>query len=164
MFHYRKQTLIALAGSIWFLIGVGLLTKGLHLLIFTPQIGGAKVGPLLNAFMYVFTGALVPGMIFLIVLGLLLGWIKGRLALGRSARRTIERVTSLKGNVRITKLYRLHDYLLVAAMVGLGRLMHWMEFPADIHGVIDVTIGSALVNGAMIYFRFALKLKEQEAH
>ncbi len=156
----KKHSLIALAGFIWFSIGLALLGKGLHLLLSLSFVSGKKTGPLLNALMYAFTGALVPSLLFIVVLGLLLGMIKGRWALARSARRTIARIAPMQGHIKLTKLYRIHDYLLVIGMIGLGRLMHWMQLPSDLHGLLDVTIGSALVNGAMIYFRYAIKMRE----
>lgn len=154
---FKRQTLITIAGSIWLLVGVGLLSKGLHLLLVTAHFKGEHAGPLLGAFMYAFTGALIPGMIFLVVLGLILGWLKSRFTLAKSAKRTIDRLYLHQGDIKLSKLYRLHDFLLVLGMIGLGRLMNWMQLPCDVHGLVDVAIGSALVNGAMIYFRYAIK-------
>lgn len=160
--HFKKSSLIAIAGGVWFMIGLLLLTKGLYLLFLTASQSGQIKTPLLSLFLYAFTGAIVPSLALLIVTGLLFGWIKARFGLIRSVRRTIHRLYPIEGTIKLSKLYRLHDYLLIVGMIALGRLMHWIKLPGDLHGFIDIAIGSALVNGAMIYFRFALKVKEQQ--
>jgi len=143
-------------------VGLALLTKGLQLLFLSASLSGQIKTPLLNIFLYAFTGALLPSLIFLITTGLLFGWIKARFGLIRSIKRTMHRLHLIEGTIKLSKLYRLHDYLLVVGMIALGRLMHWINLPSDLHGFIDITIGSALVNGAMIYFRFALQVKEAQ--
>lgn len=161
---FKKHTLITIAGTIWFTIGLLLLVKGLHHIIHSIQTTGHKAGPLVNLVMHIFTGAVIPTTLVVIFFGLLLGYAKGRWALGRAAKRTVKRLYPLQGYIRLTKLYRLHDYLLIGSMIGLSRLMNLISFPKDLHGVIDISIGSALIHGAMIYFVYAIKLKEEPKH
>ena len=49
-------------------------------------------------------------------------------------------------------------------MVGLGALIKVLNLPLDVRGAIDIVIGSALINGAMIYFRSAFELRNQESY
>lgn len=161
MLFVKKHQLITIAGLLWFAVGLMLLLKGLYLLLFIAQFHGKHAGPLLNAIMYAFTGAVIPSIILIIAVGLIIGIFKARFALSRSVKRTIDRIYPHQGPIKITQLYRIHDYLLIAAMIGVGRLMHFLAFPSDLHGLVDVAIGSALINGAMIYFRYAIKIREQ---
>ena len=78
--------------------------------------------------------------------------------------KTVRRIYPMRGPIHLKKLYRLHDYLLIGGMIALSRLMNAVYFPSDIHGLIDIAVGSALVNGAMIYFRYAIKIKEELNH
>jgi hypothetical protein len=38
-------------------------------------------------------------------------------------------------------------------MVLLGLVIRFLPIPIDARGLVDVAIGSALINGAMLYFR-----------
>jgi len=158
---FQKHTLITIAGFIWFFVGIMLLLKGLQLLFIEAHLTGHKGGPLITGLMYAFTGAIMPTILVIFLLGLLVGFAKGKWALGKAAKRTVKRIYQMKGPIRLSKLYRLHDYVLVMGMIALGRLMHWRHFPSDVHGFIDIAIGSALIQGAMIYFRYAIKIKEE---
>jgi hypothetical protein len=40
-------------------------------------------------------------------------------------------------------------------MMALGLVFRFLPIPIDLRGLIDVAIGSALINGAMLYFRAA---------
>jgi hypothetical protein len=44
---------------------------------------------------------------------------------------------------------------LIGAMVGLGVTLRFLPIPVDLRGFIDTAVGSALVNGAMLYFHIA---------
>ncbi|NGX38201.1 MAG: hypothetical protein K1000chlam2_01373 [Chlamydiae bacterium] len=159
---FKKHSLIALAGFIWFSVGLMLLIKGLKLVILAAYFSEEKTGPILNFLMYATTGAILPSVLIIILLGLILGFVKGKWVLGKAAKRTVTRLYPLRGSIRLTKLYRLRDYLLIVGMIGLGRIISWVNLPGDIHAFIDITIGSALINGAMIYFRYAIKFKDEE--
>jgi len=159
---FKKYQLITIAGFVWFTVGLALLIKGLYLILFAAHLSGQKGGPLLSALMYAFTGAIFPSILTMILFGLLLGLAKGKWAFGRAAKRTVQRIYPMRGKIHLSKLYRLHDIMLIVSMIALGRLMNWVHVPRDIHGLIDIAVGSALVNGAMIYFRYAIKIWEEE--
>jgi hypothetical protein len=40
-------------------------------------------------------------------------------------------------------------------MMMLGMIFRYLPIPIDVRGFIDLAIGSALMNGAMLYFRAA---------
>ncbi len=156
----EKYRLIAFAGFVWFCVGLLLLIKGLMITIFAAHLSGQKAGPIMNFLMHLFTGAIIPTILTVVLLGMLLGFFKGKWALSKAAQKTVRRIYPMRGPQPISRLYRLHDYLLIIAMIGLGRLMNWAHVPNDLHALFDLSIGSALINGAMIYFRYAIKFKE----
>ena len=51
------------------------------------------------------------------------------------------------------KAYSLGYVLLIASMVGIGVVIKFMQVAPDIHGFVDTTIGIALINGGIFYFR-----------
>jgi|GEM_PF-4794012 len=58
------------------------------------------------------------------------------------------------------QVYGPAGYLLILAlMVAMGFLFRWFPISAEVHGVLHITIGSALIHGAILYFREVL-LKE----
>lgn len=159
---FERHQLITLAGFIWFVVGLLLLIKGIQFILLAAHLTGHKGAPLMSALMYAFTGAIFPSLLTVILLGLLLGAAKGKWALGKAAKRNVRRLYPMRGKIHLSKLYKLHDYLLIVGMVALSRLMHWVHCPNDLHGLIDIAVGSALVNGAMVYFRYAIKIKEAD--
>ena len=104
----------------------------------------------------------------LIALGLLIGFFKGRFILGKSAKRGVERICSFPNPTSLSNIYSAKYYILLGGMVGLGMSIKFLGLPNDIRGLVDVAIGAALINGAMIYFRSAVEMnmaaKKMKAH
>jgi len=65
----------------------------------------------------------------------------------------------LPNPVSIAKIYTWQYYVLLSSMVLLGVLVRFLPF--DIRGGVDIIIGSALINGATIYFRQAWLARRQ---
>lgn len=147
--------LIMISGLIWFGIGIYLLQLGLNLLLSgVGQDFATSSYPLLR-FLAPFTGGVEMAIIVLVVIALFVGYMKGRYVLGKSARRGVERIRSFSNPAPLKSIYSAKYYILLAAMVGLGISIKYMGLSNDVRGWIDATIGSALINGAMIYFRCA---------
>jgi hypothetical protein len=155
-----KTTWIAISGMIWFVVGMGLLTLGLNFIIYKAQMEFhettslvAKIAP--------FTGGREQAALTLIVIGLIIGFIKGRFVLVRTVRRVVERILKLNPPIKIFQVYSKGYLLLIVGMILLGLSMKWLSFPMEIRGTIDVAIGSALMNGAVAYFRTAFAVHRQ---
>lgn len=160
MLLFRKKSLIAIAGGIWVFIGLLLLIKGCYLLLIASKSEGE---PLIHGLANLFSLKTPSILIILTGAGLVLGWLKGRFLLMKSVKRTIERLQPLTGLIHFSTLYRLQDYLLISGMIILGRFLQWIRCPSDLRGLLNVAIGSALLVGAVFYFRFASKEKAEEA-
>lgn len=123
---------IAFSGFVWTGVGIMLLQKGLTILGTLPDSKAA-------------TGWMAAG--------LFLGFIKGRFVLSKTVKRVTDRISSLPLPISFSKVYPMSYWLVLAAMMGLGFAMKFV--PAQWRGCIDVAVGSALINGAMLYFRAA---------
>jgi len=97
----------------------------------------------------------------LIAVGLLLGFIKGRFVLSKTVARVVERILSLSLPIRLGDVYAKSYYFLILGMMGLGLFMRFAPIWQDIRGLIDIAVGSALINGAMLYFRRSAYLEER---
>jgi hypothetical protein len=151
MFRYNHKTLIIIAGSIWFAIGAFLLNMGLRFLV---ESGSQLHAPLpLLSFFAPLIGGFQQASLFLIVLGMLIGFFKARYVLKRSVDRMVNRINSFPEPILITQIYNLPYYILLGSMILLGVSIKYLGVPYDIRGMIDVAIGAALINGAMLYFR-----------
>lgn len=155
-----KATWIAISGMIWFIIGVGLLTLGLNFIVCKAQIEFqettsliAKIAPL--------AGGREQAALTLIVIGLIIGFIKSRFVLAKTVRRVVERIVLLNPPIKFSQVYGKGYLLLIAGMVLLGLSMKWLGLPLEIRGTIDVAIGSALMNGAVAYFRNAFAVQKK---
>jgi hypothetical protein len=52
-------------------------------------------------------------------------------------------------------MYPTYYIAIIASMMFMGMAMRFVPISADIKGIVDVAVGSALINGAMQYFRLA---------
>jgi len=125
-----RRAWISISGLIWAFVGVLLLYKGLQIL-------GALSYP--------------EQATWLVAGGLLVGFIKGRFILSKTVNRITARLNSLEQPIRFVDAYPKSYWLLLSAMMGIGVLLRLV--PREVHGFIDVAVGSALINGAMLYFR-----------
>lgn len=153
MLVFKHRTLIVFAGLIWFVIGVFLLNLGLRLLtgLLLPE---AAFSPMFSSLVNML-GTFELGVIALIVIGLFVGFYKGKFVLAKSVTRFVNRIRSFEEPTSIVKMYSLPYFLLILGMIGLGMSIKYFQVPSDIRGAIDVAIGAALINGSMFYFRQA---------
>lgn len=155
-----KTAWIVISGLIWFVVGVGLLTLGLNFIVFKAQIDVSDTSSLI-AKLSPLTGGREQAALALIIFGLIIGFIKGRFVLGKTVRRVSERIVLLPQPVRFAQVYSKGYLMLIGGMILLGMSMKWLGLPAEVRGTIDVAIGSALMNGAMAYFRVAFAVKKE---
>lgn len=141
---------IAISGFLWFFIGSFLLYKGLHLI----TEAAFQSGTLCAEWSAVFGTPQQTATVF-IAIGLVAGFFKGRFVLAKTVRRVTARIASLPLPIRLRDAYSRSYWILIGSMLGLGMSMRFLPIPIDLRGTIDVAVGSALINGAMLYFRSA---------
>lgn len=138
-----KKIAIIFSGFLWMVIGVMLLSKGLRLIVGEAALSQDKQQTAL----------------LLISIGLLIGFIKGRFILSKTVKRVVERILSLPLPLPLAKIYDRKYLILLASMMTLGMTLKFLPISANVLGTIDVVIGSALINGALIYLRYTIALK-----
>ncbi len=141
------------SGLSWLAIGAYLMVKGLRWLTLAMM---QPETPAVMGYLKSVTGSLQQGALVLICVSLLVGFIKGRMVLSKTVERIVSRLKSLE-SISFSNAYDKKYYIILAAMMGLGLLFRFLPIAFDIRGAIDVTIGSALMNGAMLYFRAMIK-------
>lgn len=149
--------LIIISGLVWFAVGSYLLPLGLSLL---SEAGRQELNPAANLplirSLAPYVGGFEQGMLAIVVAALMIGFLKGRFVLGKSAMKVMDRIRSMSNPASLSGIYSPKYYLLIGGMVLLGMSIKVLGLPNDVRGFVDVTIGSALINGAMIYFRSAM--------
>lgn len=159
MLKMSHKTLIIISGFIWLAVGSFLLSLGLNFLLQAVELShlnGTDTYPLIDLLSFLTTNA-ENSVIILIAIGMMIGYSKGRYILGKSAIRGVERIRSFPDPTNLTNIYSAKYYILLGTMICLGISMKYLGLSPDIRGLIDVAIGSALINGAMIYFRLAME-------
>ena len=139
MLKFSHRTLIALSGLLWLAVGVYLISLGSFFIL------GSFSNP----------SASQNKALIIIVSALFIGHLKGRFVLRKAILKQISRIISFPNPSPITRIYSLKYYLLWGFMVGLGMSMRFLPIATVMRGAIDLTIGSALTNGALLYFRYA---------
>jgi|SRR6185437_12381375 len=137
---------ILFSGAVWLGIGVLLLKKGLDLIVLAVQESALA-----------FSSSFGPEQVALglIASGLLLGFLKGRFILRKTVDRITQHICSFPTPVAFKNVYTKSYYLLIGSMMAMGFALKWLPIYPELRGFIDVTIGSALINGSMLYFRRA---------
>lgn len=156
MLKLSHTTLVYISGIVWLVVGLMLLRLGLTLLVGTATDPSGYFP--LAAFMSGYVG-LNGALMLLVGLAFLIGYLKGRFVLGKSAQKGVERIKSFPNPTSLGNIYSLKYYLLLGGMVALGISIKYLGIPNDIRGVVDVAIGIALLTGASIYIRHGIILK-----
>jgi hypothetical protein len=153
---------IIFSGSIWFVIGFFLLSKGLNFVTAAAHFGELGLTSPLMIRLSLLVGGAQSAALLLIAAGLMIGFFKGRYVLAKSVRKGVQRIIALSEPIALHRVYNMRYYVLILIMVGLGMSMKWFAFPPDVRGMIDIAIGSALMNGALIYFRMAAEVRKEK--
>lgn len=161
MMKLKHKSLITIAGLSWLAIGIFLLSMGLRLIVTKAsdyEFGGLSDSSLLSFVAPISGGFQQAGMI-LVAVALFIGYFKSRFVLAKTVKRMVTRIRHLQQPAPVYKLYSLSFYVVIAAMMGLGVLMRTTGIPNDIRGLIDVAVGSALINGSLLYFKNAFSVQ-----
>lgn len=155
--------LIAISGLVWFAVGLYLLQLGLGLLLGPVNASGSEQHyPMISGLIQL-VGSAQNAVLLLILVALFVGYMKGRYVLGKSAQRGVERILSFPNPASLAKIYSPRYYLLLLGMIALGVSIKYFGLSNDVRGLIDTTIGAALINGAMIYFRLAQQSRSKSS-
>ncbi|MFY7842439.1 MAG: hypothetical protein ACOVOR_00245 [Rhabdochlamydiaceae bacterium] len=154
--HISKSKAVAFSGLVWFILGFYLLIKGIRLVLEGALL--AKVNLPLISSLKPFFPEPIQGALFIVCIGLLIGFIKGRFVLSKTVNRVMSRIHSFDDTVNMWKMYDSRYLILLLSMFLIGMLMKVIPVPQDILALIDISVGSALINGFLIYFRHFLRL------
>lgn len=155
MFKVSHPILIAISGLIWLAIGCFLLPLGLNFVIESILKENLLImqRPVLDL-LSPYLGGLELAALAWIAFCLFVGFFKARYVFSKTVQKGIERIQSLPNPVSVSQIYPKKYYILLGSMILIGVLVKYL--PIDIRGGIDIIIGSALINGAMQYFKNAV--------
>ncbi len=125
------RTHLLLAASMWCTVGTLLAAAGLHWCLGTHAATAA----------------------FLVALGLVLGALKGRFVLARTARHNAGRLVARGDGRCVGGFLGWKGWLLVPLMMGLGIALRRSPLPRPVLGVVYVAIGAALLTGSRPLWR-----------
>ncbi len=163
MYKCSHFVMIVISGLIWAMIGVLLMTVGMHHLMDAFRLWDDILISSDQSFLKItsqFFHKPEHALAAIVGLCLLIGYVKGHFVLTRSVKTGVQRILSHPNPSEIKNLYGKKYYLLIMAMMGLGMLLRVLRIPQDIHGAIDLAIGSALLKGALTYFKYAVAEKK----
>ena len=135
----NKNSLTSIAGGLWCVIGLVLIFRGLGLY----QLAGQEQQSTQNA------------IILSLVLAVLIGLVKGRFVLSKTARKNKARIHGLEDPVRIHQIFSKPFYFLIPMMMGLGVLLR--SYNEYLGGYVVVAaiycgIGMALIISSRTYW------------
>lgn len=156
--RFQHRSAILLLGLLWLLMGMFLLYKGLFYAVFSTLSFSSSQYPLLG-FTAKYLKDVQTASMVLIFLGLLVGLVKGRTVLAKSAKRSVNRLLLIPSPLNLKDVFPLSYLILIGGMMLLGLSLKVFKLPFDIRGFIDIAVGAALVNGAIVYFKLLSLLK-----
>ena len=135
----NKNSLISLAGGFWCVVGLFLLIRGFGMY----QLAGQEQHSTQVA---IFISAIVAALI---------GLIKGKFVLSKTARKNKTRIHGLEDPVHIHQLFAKPFYILIPMMMGLGVLLR--SYNEYLGGYVVVAaiycgIGMALIVSSRTYW------------
>ena len=150
--------LIFLSGIVWLIIGSFLLPLGLRLMMAGAH--GTAQGeyyPILS-FLSAYTGDAEQAALLVTAICLFIGYLKGKKVLAKSVHRSVRRIEGFSNPTSLANIYSGGYYLLFASMIGLGFLIKFFGLSHDIRGAVDIAVGAALINGAVLFFKEARRV------
>ncbi|WP_042280269.1 hypothetical protein [Candidatus Protochlamydia sp. R18] len=161
MLKVTHTTMVVVSGLVWLIVGCVLLPLGLNFVVESILKENLVVinRPLLDPLMK-WVGGADQAVLFLIAISLWIGFIKGRFVFAKTVQNSVNRILLLPNPVSIKQIYTKKYYLLLGSMIFLGFLMKYT--PMDIRGAVDIIIGSALIQGGMLYFRKAFAIRSHK--
>ena len=136
----NKQRLIQIAGLIWIIVGGFLIYRGsgLYSLAVTEQNTSKET------------------IIVSLILGIVLGTVKGKFVLSKTASRNRDRINQLTPPLKIHNIFSGPFYGFIAGMMALGFLLR--AFNTHIGGYVVVAaiycgIGMALIAASYVYWK-----------
>ena len=88
---------------------------------------------------------------WLLFAGVFLGFLKGRFIFTKTVERITKRIYALQRPIRFLQVYPPMYWGIIGVMVLFGVGLRFV--PETVRGVVDVAVGSALIQGAILYFR-----------
>jgi hypothetical protein len=163
MIHLKHSTMVFLSGLVWLIVGLFLMPLGINLLLSSlhMNVKDNQSYPLIHS-LSPFIGEWESTVLVLLCIGLIIGFLKGRFVLGKSARQGIKRIQQFSNPTCLSNIYSLKYYILILGMMGLGMGIKLFGLADDIRGFVDVAIGAALINGALVYFRTGFEMRTLE--
>ncbi len=85
----------------------------------------------------------------IIITAVIVGFLKGRFVLGKMALKNVRRILSWKGEARcIGGFQPLRSWVLIIAMIFLGRMLRTSPLPRAIVSWVYIAVGTALFTGS----------------
>ena len=136
----NKNSLYALAGSLWALVGLFLIIRGA--IMYQAALDTQKASQ--------------TALIISIIISIIVGVAKGRFVLSKTARRNKSRIESIDEPLKIHHVYAKSFYFLIAGMILLGVSLR--TFNEYLGGYIVVAaiycgIGLALMVSSLVYWK-----------
>jgi hypothetical protein len=107
-----------------------------------------------------YTGSLIP---LFVVLGLILGLVKGYFILTRVVNINIKRIYEMEGTGFILAFISPRTYLLILGMMMLGMILRHSSFPKHYLAIIYLGVGLAMLISSYPYLKVLLSGNLKEA-
>ncbi len=145
----NQNKAMGLAGGMWCCIGVTLLVRGLSFIQMLME--NNIQGPLVNFLSRFSLSQAFSTPIILLLIGVLIGFIKGNTVLKKAAEKNIVRLIGME-KIALWNIFPVSGWAIMLVMMVVGMMIKMLGISPDVRGVVLVAVGSALIQGGMTYF------------
>ena len=124
------QTLLFLAGLVWFIVGSSLVIKGGDILTWNPS---------------------------WLLLALVVGTAKAYFILDKIARRNVQRLQSFAEPLFVGRVYVARTWAIIVVMIILGRVLRMQGIDPQFSGFFSLAVGSGLFAASRLLWQGWLK-------
>lgn len=155
MITLTKTRAFILFGAMWLAIGTLLIYKGACFILEEFHLLLAGILPPFSLILFFsrFSGSFERATLLLFSFSFLIGSLKGRFVLKKTAGRMIQRIAFQDSSLSWKSLYSKSYLILLGSMFLLGISFKYLPFPLGVRGGIDCAIGVALIYGSLFYFK-----------
>lgn len=144
-----QQQHLWIAASIWTIVGAGLLTMGGVFWFHFPYLGDLDAE-------HIAIGSAA----------LIVGLLKGKFVLDKTASRVIENTVALQEPNPFKSIYQMFGgktIALIASMMGIGIVLRAIGVSFEVRGLIYLAVGTALLWSCRQYWTSSLQLNKSDS-
>ena len=156
MIMINRRKYIFILGSLWCILGLFFIYLGVSYVCYSALI--CSFDPFYNTFVKTIsavTRSSEISAVFVICIGMLLGYLFGRNILSSFIKKDVKVICSYAPVLVLFKIYSFRYWFILSLFLFSSLYMAYMQLSYDINGFVKIIMGTSLINGSFCYYKHA---------